>query len=124
MREEIDLDSGYFELFILKPSNLVDIWSTFKVKNNMMNFLQWYFRPKNSFEPERIDYNALNILAEYQTFNFEFCKNELDLTNEQCANVLHGFWELLEFNPDEKSIERDLIAVKSDNNEQPSGDKQ
>ena len=48
----------------------------------MLEHLQFYFRPKNSYDPERVDYNALNILAEYQTFNFEFCKNELDLTNE------------------------------------------
>ena len=50
----------------------------------------------------------MNILAEYQTYNFEFCKNELDLTNDQCANVLDGLWALLEFNPYDKSIEKDL----------------
>ena len=48
----------------------------------MLNYLQWYFRPRNSYEPERIDYNALNILAEYQTYNLEFCRNELDLGDD------------------------------------------
>ena len=98
-----------FEQYILKPSNLADIWSTFKVKNNMLNFLQWYFRPRSSFEPDRVDYNALNIIAEYQTYNLEFLRNEMDLSDDQCANVLHGLWTLLEFNPDEKSITRDIV---------------
>ena len=56
----------------------------------MVDYLTWYFRPKNSYEPERVDYNALNILAEYQTYNFEFLRNELDLNYDQCANVLQA----------------------------------
>ena len=35
-------------------------------------------------------------------------KNELDLTNEQAANVLEAMWNLLEFDPDEKSVEKDV----------------
>ena len=50
---------------MLKPSNLVSIWSIFKVKKGMFEFMQWYFRPKTSYDTERVDYNALNILAEY-----------------------------------------------------------
>ena len=93
---------------MLKPSNCADIWGGFKVKTNMLNFLQWYFRPKNSFEPDRVDYNALNIIAEYQTYNFEFLRNELDLSDHQCANVLNELWTLLEFNPDEVSVQRNV----------------
>ena len=73
----------------------------------MFEYLQWYFRPKTSYETERVDYNALNILAEYQTYNLEFVKNELDLSDEQSANVLESLWSLLEFDPDEKSIEKE-----------------
>ena len=67
---------------MMKPSNIRDIWATFKVKLNMFNYMQWYFRPRNSYDPERVDYNALNILAEYQTYNLEFLKNDLDLSDD------------------------------------------
>lgn len=100
-----DEDHPCFANNICKPSNLRDIWSAHKVKKKMFDFLTWYFRPKNSYDPERVDYNALNILAEYQTYNFEFLKNELDLNNDQSSNVLQALWNLLEFDPDEKSIQ-------------------
>ena len=74
----------------------------------MLDYLSWFFRPRNSYEPERVDYNALNILSEYQCFNLEFCKNELNLNNYQCANVMDLFWQLLEFDPDEKTVEKDI----------------
>ena len=67
---------------MLKPANIKQIWSGFKVHKAMFDFMQFYFRPRNSYEPERVDYNALNILAEYQTYNLEFLKNELDVTDE------------------------------------------
>jgi len=66
----------------------------------MTDYLTWYFRPANSYDPERVDYNCLNIFAEYQTYNLEFCKNELFLNDRQTANILDMFWQLLEFNPD------------------------
>ena len=101
---ELDEEVLYAE-YMLKPSNIRDIWSIFKVKKQMVDFMTWYFRPKNSYDPERVDYNALNILAEYQTYNLEFLKNELDCNFDQCANVLHALWNLLEFDPDEKSVQ-------------------
>ena len=58
-------DNVCFNNVILKPSNIGSIWLTFKVKKSMFDYMQWYFRPRNSYEPERVDYNALNILAEY-----------------------------------------------------------
>ena len=61
---EEDIDSGFKDA-VLKPSTVAEIWSTFKVKASMIKYLTWYFRPKNSYDPERVDYNALNILAEY-----------------------------------------------------------
>ena len=101
-------DDASFDSYMIKPSNLRDIWSISQVKKKMFEYIQWYFRPKNSYEPERVDYNALNILAEYQTYNLEFVKNELDLNDEQTANVLQALWSLLEFDPDEKSIVQEI----------------
>ena len=87
--KQIDLtDPECFNNYMIKPSNVKEIWSIFKVKKAMQDFMQWYFRPKSSYEPERVDYNALNILAEYQTYNLEFLRNELALTDLQAANVL------------------------------------
>ena len=100
-------DNVCFNNYLIKPSNIRTIWSTFKVKKSMFDYLQWYFRPKNSYDTERVDYNALNILAEYQTYNLEFIKNELDLSDDQCANILENLWSLLEFDPDEKSVEKE-----------------
>ena len=68
----------------------------------MFIFFQDHFKPRTSYEPERIEYNALNILAEYQVYNLEWCKNELNLNDFQAAFVLHMFWQLLEFDPDEQ----------------------
>ena len=112
---EEDIDAGFKDA-VLKPSTVSEIWATFKVKAAMIKYLTWYFRPKNSYDPERVDYNALNILAEYQCFNLEFCKNELSLSDKQSACVLDMFWSLLEFDPDEKSVERD-IEMKVDKEE-------
>ena len=59
-----DYDIG-FENVILKPSVIKDMWEKSKVKVAMIDYLTWYFRPRNSYEPERVDYNALNILSEF-----------------------------------------------------------
>ena len=75
-------DHSSFTNYMLKPSNLKQIWSGSRVKNAMFEFMQWFFRPRNSYEPERVDYNALNILAEYQTYNLEFLKNELAVSDD------------------------------------------
>ena len=47
-----------------------------------------------------MEYNALNILADYQCYNLEFSKNELNLSDTQSAVVLNLFWSMLEFDPD------------------------
>ena len=71
----------YCEEYMLKPSDIRDIWKNSKVKNAMFAFLQDYFKPRSQYEPERVEYNALNILAEYQVYNLEFAKNELNLND-------------------------------------------
>ena len=101
-------DHESFHQIMLKPSNVKQIWSGFKVHKAMFEYMQSYFKPRNSYEPERVDYNAMNILSEYQTYNLEFLKNKLDFSDEQCANVLEAFWTLLEFDPDEKSVEKEI----------------
>ena len=60
-----EMDDRMFEFAIIKPSHIRAFAKTFKKKSAMLEHLQWHFRPKNSYDPERVDYNALNILAEY-----------------------------------------------------------
>ena len=101
MEEE---DEGCEE-YIIKPSDVREMWNASKVKAKMFAFLQNHFKPRSQYEPERIEYNALNILAEYQVYNLEFSKTELNLNDIQTALVMHNFWNLLEFNPDEEDVE-------------------
>jgi hypothetical protein len=94
---------------MLRPSSIRDIWKNEKVKKAMFNYMTEYFKPRSSYEPERVEYNALNILVEYQVYNLEFAKNDLHLTDFQSALVLDLFWRLLEFDPDaEASIAREV----------------
>lgn len=86
--------------FIISAATVKDVWSKSRPKAALLEFLTLYFKPKSSLDPERVDYNALNILADYQLYNLEFAKNELTLNDKQSACVLNLFWKLLEFDPD------------------------
>jgi hypothetical protein len=87
-----EMDDRMFEFAVLKPSHIRHMSKAYKKKQAMLEHLQWYFRPKNSYDPERVDYNALNILAEYQTYNLLFATKELSLSERQTANILDLFW--------------------------------
>lgn len=69
----VSIDDG-FETHMLKPSEIARLSGASKLKVVMLQFYQWFFRPRSSYENERVDYNTLNILAEYQCFNLEFAK--------------------------------------------------
>jgi len=97
-----DEDDMGFEEYMIRPSQVRDIWRNSKSKNAMFTFMCEHFKPRTQYEPERVEYNALNILSEYQVYNLEYCKNELCLTDVQTSLVLDLFWSLLEFDPDEK----------------------
>ena len=85
---------------IITAQTVKEVWAKSKPKTALLDFLTHYFRPKSSLDPERVDYNALNILADYQLYNLEFAKNELCLNDQQSAAVLDLFWRLLQFDPD------------------------
>lgn len=57
--------------------------------------LQKQFNPENRIEEEKMDYNELNILAEFQIYNLLFSKNELLLDDEKTSYLLEVFWKLL-----------------------------
>ena len=51
--------------FIIKSETVTAIWAKSRPKQALLDHLTWYFRPKSSLDPERVDYNALNILADF-----------------------------------------------------------
>jgi hypothetical protein len=62
IQEEDDMG---FEEYMLKPSQVRDIWRNSKSRNAMFTFMQDHFKPRSHYEPERVEYNALNILSEF-----------------------------------------------------------
>jgi hypothetical protein len=50
---------------IIPAETVALIWSKSRPKQALLEHLTWYFRPKSSLDPERVDYNALNILADF-----------------------------------------------------------
>lgn len=69
-----------------------------------------------------MDYNTLNILAEFQTFNLEFAKHDLSLNDQQTANLLQMFWDLIDFDPDQKPAEQNSQPKKSETQEYSDND--
>ena len=47
-----------------------------------------------------MEYNEINIFAEFQLYNLIFAKNELLVNSYKASMILNLFWKLLEFNPD------------------------
>lgn len=73
-QQQEEADDKLFEFSVIKPSHIVKFERSGKIKKAIHDHIGWYYRPRSPFEPERIDYNCLNILAEYQTYNFEMCR--------------------------------------------------
>jgi len=80
------------------------------MKEELFNIYQDYFKPKSSLEQEKVEYNELNIFAEYQLYNLVFAKNELQFDDYKAAILVNLFWRLLEFNPDPPTSPRAVDA--------------
>lgn len=72
------------------------------MKEDLAELFKAYFKPKSSIEQEKVEHNEINIFAEYQLHNLIFGKNELMMDHNKCAVLLNIFWNLLEFDPDNK----------------------
>jgi hypothetical protein len=70
------------------------------MKDDIGDIFKEYFRPKSSIEQMKVEYNEINIFAEFQLHNMIFAKNELLFDNNKTAVLLNLFWRLLEFDPD------------------------
>jgi hypothetical protein len=47
------------------------------MKDELVKFFQDLYKPKSQFGQEKVEYNQINILSEYQLYNIIFAKNEL-----------------------------------------------
>ena len=95
------ISSGKISDFILMPSDIRKVWKSPRTKDELVKFFQELYKPKSQFEQEKVEYNQINILSEYQYYNMIFAKNELMFDDLKVSVVLDIFWKLLEFNPDE-----------------------
>ena len=87
--------------FVLKPSDIQRVWKSPRMKDELVKFFQELYKPASQFEQEKVEYNQINILAEYQLYNIIYAKNELLFDDYKVSVVLDIFWKLLEFNPDD-----------------------
>ena len=83
--------------YILKPSDVTALWSAPRLKQELVAFFQELYKPASKFEEEKVEYNQINILAEYQQYNLIYAKNELLFDDVRAAMFLDMFWKLLEF---------------------------
>ena len=60
-----------------------------------------------------MDYNELNILADYQIYNLLFAKNELLMDDEKASYFMDVFWKLLGIK-DDWTKEEDQISASTD----------
>ncbi len=91
-----------YKTFIIKPSSIKKVWGAgSNMKEEIFNVFYEHFKPKSSLEPERVEYNEMNIFSEFQLYNLVFAKNELLLDDYKSAMLVNLFWRLLEFNPPE-----------------------
>ena len=97
------LQYGKLTEYVFKPSDVRDIWASSRVKDELVKFFQELYKPASQYEQEKVEYNKINILSEYQLYNLTFCKNELMLDDFKTAAVLDIMWKLLEFDPDRGS---------------------
>lgn len=51
--------------YILKPSDITRIWKSARMKDELVKFFQELYKPSSQFEEEKVEYNQINILAEY-----------------------------------------------------------
>lgn len=73
------------------------------MKDEIVKFLQELYKPKSQFEQEKVEYNHINILAEFILYNIIFAKNELMFDEFKVAMMCDMFWRLLEFDPEDDS---------------------
>ena len=84
-----------WESFIIHPDHVEAFWVSPRPKEAMIEHYQKTFNPENKLDEEKLDYNELNIVAEFQVYNLIFAKKDLLLENEKATYLMEIFWRLL-----------------------------
>lgn len=95
-------DNGSLDGYLMLPSEIERLWKHARVKDELVKFFQEKWKPKNQFDPEKIEYNQIIIVAEYVMFNIIFAKNELMFDEYKTAMLVTILWKLLEYDPNVK----------------------
>ena len=103
------IEQGKISEYILLPSDITKIWRSTRLKDELVKHLQNLFKPKSQFEQEKVEYNHINILAEFILFNLIFAKNELMFDEFKAAMLVDMFWKLLEFDVEEEKGSKMII---------------
>ena len=88
------------------------------MKQELVLFFQELYKPKSQFDQERVEYNQINILAEYVLYNIVFAKNELMYDEFKVAVIVDIFWRLLEFDPEDPNEKKDKENAKESEDKQ------
>ena len=95
------MSAGKISAFIITPVDVRRMFNSPRTKEELVKFFQDLYKPKSQFEQERVEYNQINILAEYQMYNMIFAKNEMMYDDIKTSVLLDILWRLLEFEPEE-----------------------
>lgn len=85
---------------IIQSEQIDQIWNTEDPLEFVYEIYTSYFNPSHSHEYDLVDDNTIKFLSEFQIYNLIFCKNDLKLNDDQCAEVLDILWCLLAVNQD------------------------
>lgn len=105
--------------YILKPSDVTRTWKAARMKEELIEFFQELYKPASQYEEEKVEYNQITILAEYQMYNMIYAKNELMFDDFKISVVLDIFWKLLEFNPEDYSTKKSKISASETLKKEP-----
>ena len=63
---DVDLHLEHrFEGFIIKPKAVKKLWKTPRIKEGLIEIFSNHFKPKSSIEEQKVEYNEINIFAEF-----------------------------------------------------------
>jgi hypothetical protein len=80
---------------MFSEESITELLSAPKLKAGMMDFLSAHIKKEGLHD--KIEYNELNIITDFNLYNLGFAKDELHLENDRIALLLNILWCLLDF---------------------------
>jgi hypothetical protein len=89
--QEEEREPEPWESFIIQPSLVEELWRSARPKEALIDHYSKHFNPEGNVDEDQMDYNELNIIAEFQIYNLVFAK-ELLLDDTQISYLLEVFF--------------------------------